>query len=123
VGTGFSDEDLLKHANFFKSHIIAVPRAYYRYDSSLEPTHWFEPVQVWQVKAADLSLSPIHFAAMGMVDAQRGISLRFPRFVRVRDDKNPEDATTAEQVAEMYNSQEQVKSQKTQDAGEDNEFY
>ena len=43
-----------------------------------------------------------------------GLSARSPqpRFLRVRDDKGPEDSTNAAQVAQMYNDQDVVKNQK-----------
>ncbi|KAH8237385.1 hypothetical protein KR038_010808, partial [Drosophila bunnanda] len=125
IGTGFTDEDLQMHSEFLGKHVVSSAKSYYRYDSSLEPDHWFEPVQVWEIKCADLSLSPIHRAAIGIVDGERGISLRFPRFIRIRDDKNSENATDAHQVAHMYQSQDQVKNnQKTSTQMEmEDEFY
>uniref|UniRef100_A0A8C5ASC6 DNA ligase n=1 Tax=Gadus morhua TaxID=8049 RepID=A0A8C5ASC6_GADMO len=111
IGTGFKDEDLEQHYKFLKEHILPKPRAYYRVDQSTEPDVWLDAVQVWEVKCADLSLSPIYKAGMGLADPEKGISLRFPRFLRIRDDKKPEDATNSLQIADLYKKQQQIQNQ------------
>lgn len=47
---------------------------------------------------------------------------RFPRLVRVRDDKGPEDSTSPEQVAEMYRAQAVLQQQGTGKADADDEY-
>ncbi|PIA37167.1 hypothetical protein AQUCO_03000029v1 [Aquilegia coerulea] len=105
IGTGFSEVMLEERSSSLRAKVISKPRAYYRYAETMNPDVWFEPTEVWEVKAADLSISPVHRAATGIVDPNKGISLRFPRLLRVREDKNPEQATSADQVADMYRSQ------------------
>ncbi|UYV82101.1 LIG1, partial [Cordylochernes scorpioides] len=46
-------------------------------------------------------LQPMTFQNGCKVDPERGVSLRFPRFLRVRDDKTPEQATSAQQVGAL----------------------
>ena len=124
IGTGFSDE-MLAHLHAQLSPIVIDrPKPFYSHSAGRtdQPDIWFEPRFVWEVKTADLTLSPRYRAAADDVNDSkgRGVSLRFPRFIRERDDKKPEDATSATQVADMYKRQDVVgKSAKT---GIDDDF-
>uniref|UniRef100_K9IN99 DNA ligase n=1 Tax=Desmodus rotundus TaxID=9430 RepID=K9IN99_DESRO len=124
LGTGFSDEELEEHHRNLQALVLPTPRSYVQADGAVAPDHWLEPRMVWEVKCADLSLSPIYPAARGLVDSEKGISLRFPRFIRVREDKKPEAATTSAQVACLYRKQSQIQNQQGADAESDREdFY
>jgi DNA ligase-1 len=70
-----------------------------------EPEVWFEPQEVWEVAFADITLSPTYTAAIGLVSEDRGLSLRFPRFLRVREDKGVDDASTSEYLATLWRKQ------------------
>uniref|UniRef100_G1QW94 DNA ligase n=1 Tax=Nomascus leucogenys TaxID=61853 RepID=G1QW94_NOMLE len=123
LGTGFSDEELEEPSVplFFcslQALVLPSPRPYVRIDGAVTPDHWLDPSAVWEVKCADLSLSPIYPAARGL---DKGISLRFPRFIRVREDKQPEQATTSAQVACLYRKQSQIQNQQGEDSGSDPE--
>ncbi len=104
IGTGFSDADLEKLPKLlkpFESHVMPPG-----VESNLQPDIWFRPHMVIETIAAELTLSPIHTAAMGRVRPDAGISLRFPKFTgKIRDDKGPKDATTVEEIVSMYNRQ------------------
>ncbi|KAG8367555.1 hypothetical protein BUALT_Bualt16G0084000 [Buddleja alternifolia] len=39
-----------------------------RYSDTISPDVWFEPTEVWEVKVADLTIHPVHRAAIGIVD-------------------------------------------------------
>lgn len=72
------------------------------YETSLHPAIWFEPKEVWEIAFADITLSPTYTAAMGLVSEERGLSLRFPRFLRKRDDKGINEASTPQFLAGMF---------------------
>lgn len=96
---------MAQHHALFKDKVLPKAPASYVTGPTLEPDVWLDACQVWEVRAADLSVSPAHKAAMGKADPVKGIALRFPRFIRVREDKQPEECTSADQVFEMYQSQ------------------
>ncbi|KAH7340959.1 hypothetical protein B0J17DRAFT_766873 [Rhizoctonia solani] len=82
-----------------------TPYAHVNTDGLVPPV-WFKPSEVWEIKGADITLSPISQASKGLVAGDRGLSLRFPRFLRVREDKALSDATIPEFLASLWRKQE-----------------
>ncbi|KAI0706815.1 hypothetical protein C8T65DRAFT_651542 [Cerioporus squamosus] len=85
----------------------------------LRPEVYFKPQEVWEIRGADITISPVSVAALGVISQTRGLSLRFPRFMSVREDKGIEDASTPEFLANMYRTQQAAgKDQTGADEGE-----
>ena len=103
-GTGFTDEDLAKLPEMMKKHVISHKHP--RVNSIIEADVWFEPTVVIEVLGAEITLSPIHTCAMDTIRKGSGLAIRFPRFTgNYRLDKAAEDATSAEEIVEMYRGQ------------------
>jgi DNA ligase-1 len=105
--SGFTDADYQLLTDFYSQADNQLEEAAARriYRTGESPDVWFRPLKVWEMKGADFTISPVHLAASGLVHPTKGISLRFPRFMREREDKGPEDATTGEELAALYNAQ------------------
>lgn len=126
IGTGFSEAILEDFHSQLEQHVIDHPKPFYHHSTGNkdQPDVWFEPRFVWEVKTADLTLSPRYKAAADQLSSGdgKGISLRFPRFIKLRDDKKPEQATTSRMVAEMYQKQESVSKSKGPAVDDDFEY-
>ena len=86
VATGFSDEQLAEVYGLLKDTVIAK--------SGKEVT--FEPSLVFEVGYAELQTS---------TNYEGGFALRFPRFIRIRDDKDLPDIETIESIRDRYKRQ------------------
>jgi len=104
IGAGFTDEDLKNFPKLLEPY--KIPHRHARVVSKMDADVWFEPKIVIEVQAQEITLSPIHTAAFGLIKEGAGLALRFPRFTgKIRDDKGPEDATTVTELIEMYRNQ------------------
>jgi len=104
IGAGFTDEDLKNFPKLLEPY--KIPHRHARVVSKMDADVWFEPRIVIEVQAQEITLSPIHTAAFGLIKEGAGLALRFPRFTgKIRDDKSPEDATTVTELIEMYRNQ------------------
>ncbi|KAF2758209.1 putative DNA ligase I [Pseudovirgaria hyperparasitica] len=87
-----------------KNNTLPSKPSYVEYFGS--PDVWFNPQEVWEMAFADITLSPVYPAAIGLVNEDRGLSLRFPRFLKVREDKGIEEASDADFLASLWRKQE-----------------
>lgn len=88
------------------SSSTAVPENYVSNTiPSRNPDVWLTPTEVWEIKATQLTTSLAYLCGselLGNGDSGKGLALRFPRFVRLRPDKTPRQATDSEQVVELF---------------------
>lgn len=107
LGTGFSDEVLFSLPKMFselkEDHKPAMV------NSKMIPDVWFYPQIVMEIQGAEITVSPIHTCAYGKIEKDSGLALRFPRLVKIRDDKKAEDATTTNEIIELYKMQKKTK--------------
>ena len=64
-------------------------------ETGITPQWYLKPSEVWEIRGADITLSPVYPAARGLIPGGRGLSMRFPRFIRLREDKGVEQASAS----------------------------
>ncbi len=97
IGTGVTDE-MWKSLNSSLESIQVgdMPKEYKDVNKQFLPDVWVAPKIVVEIAADDLTKSSTHGA---------GIAVRFPRLVRIRTDKSPEQTTTVEELRTMFSNQ------------------
>ena len=94
LGTGLTDEMLEELPKKLKKDQRVKPAPRLSVKKEMLADVWFMPDMVVEVLAAEVTKSPFHTCA-------GGYALRFPRFLRIRDDKKAEQATTSKEIREM----------------------
>ena len=99
VGTGFTDSNLQEFTKKFESYVVSSKPSNVLVDPLLSPHVWLEPKYVWEISADSFTASKTYDIGNSF-----NISLRFPRFVREREDKDIANSTKTYQIKEMVNA-------------------
>jgi len=114
IGTGLTDEEwreIKKRCDKFEAE---KKPALYEVDKLMNVDQWVKPFLVVEIKADEITRSPVHTAGRKMKPSKSGsavdvdipgLALRFPRLLKFRDDKRPEDVTTLDEVQKMLKAQ------------------
>ncbi len=104
IGTGMSEKQLSELENALSRTRVQKKPA--RVESGLEPDVWVDPKYVIEVRADEITKSPVHSCARD--EMGEGLALRFPRMVQLRSDRAPEQATTTSEIIRMFGQQGKV---------------
>jgi len=114
IGTGLSDEEWRElKVKSQKSKITSKPNNY-EVDKQMNCDVWMSPEIVVEIRADEISKSPVHSAGRTMKASKSGkaqevdnpgFALRFPRLERFRNDKRPNDVTSLEELEKMFKRQ------------------
>ena len=93
VGTGLTDEQFRSLRKLLTKCTVPNKPEEYDVNKILEPDYWVFPEIVVEIAADEITKSPSHTT---------GLALRFPRLVKFRQDKSPNEATTTLEVEKLF---------------------
>ncbi|KXB06462.1 hypothetical protein AKJ53_00225 [candidate division MSBL1 archaeon SCGC-AAA382F02] len=101
VGSGFTDEELENLTKKFEKLKLGEKPS--NVDSEIDPDYWFKPQEVFEINYEEIQESPSEAHTSGY-------GLRFPRYVKTREDLDVSSADTLEDVERLFKKQEKRKS-------------
>jgi DNA ligase-1 len=96
IGTGLTEEDWEKMKRICDEAKIKEKAKNVEMNKTFKPDVFVEPKIVVEIGADEITKSPTHTA---------GYALRFPRLIKFRQDKDPKETTSVEEIEKMYRNQ------------------
>lgn len=93
IGTGLKDEQFRELKKKLSNIKVKVKPKEYDVHKNYIPDYWIIPKVVVEIAADEITKSPTHTA---------GLALRFPRLVKIRDDKDAFQATKIGEVRKLF---------------------
>jgi len=110
IGTGLTDKEWIDlKSKAMKFQVKTKPQNYI-VDKAMDCDIWLSPEIVVEIKADEITRSPVHTAGRKLKFSKTGqttevdipgYALRFPRLETFREDKRPEDATTLSEITQI----------------------
>ncbi|MFW6110746.1 MAG: ATP-dependent DNA ligase [Thermoproteota archaeon] len=101
LGTGFSDEQLENMPHKLGDVQVDSPHPRVMTTKEVDCDYWFTPKYVLEVLGSEITQSPVHTCNWDE-KKKRGLALRFPRFKRWRSEKAADQATTVQEIVDMF---------------------
>jgi len=114
IGTGLTDDEWRTLRTRAEKYKTTKKPSQYDVDSGMNVDQWVSPELVVEIKADEITRSPVHTAGRKLKTSKSGqaleidvpgYALRFPRLEHFREDKRPEDITSLSEVAKMFKAQ------------------
>ncbi|MBP9690951.1 ATP-dependent DNA ligase [Candidatus Woesebacteria bacterium] len=114
IGTGLRDDEWKELKTKSEKLKTEKKPVGYTIDSMMDCDVWIDASIIVEIKADEITRSPVHTAGRVMKASKSGSSedvetpgyaLRFPRLVRFRDDKSPTEVTTVHELIDMFSLQ------------------
>lgn len=100
IGTGMTEAELTHlEETLSKKKLNQKPK---ELDSNLIPDVWVKPEMVLEIRADEITKSPIHTCGWNGVE---GLALRFPRLITIRTDKVGTECSTVKEAQDMFKMQ------------------